>query len=102
MNRIAFLTALLLSGAASGVQAAPNDCQKMGEMAASIMDVRQTGVPKEDLAWLLESGSAEQNAILIKLSNQAYGVEVFGNEEARLQAVLDFQEKAYQACVQGK
>lgn len=96
------MVALLLGGTANAVLAQGKDCKEASEMAASIMDVRQTGVPTSGLAALLNLASPDQRPWLNQLAKQAYEVEVFGSEEKRQQAVLEFKEKNYQACMKGQ
>ncbi|MFY1954944.1 hypothetical protein ACOTCL_18100 [Achromobacter xylosoxidans] len=100
---LAFMTVFLgvsVAAAAPIPKAALDDCKAMSEMANLTMDLRQRGV---SMAKLMDNATEEEDAywrgVQRMLVEQAFNRQRFDTTEARANAISDFENVTYMACL---
>lgn len=96
----ALVCGLLLAPAAQARVATPDLlCGTMGELATSVMQNRQYGVPREDMLALAPEG-AEETPVFRALIAEAYSVPVQATPVGRADAILGFRRAIEASCIQ--
>lgn len=93
MNRLLLVAAIALMPAGAAFAKAPDQCQKISDLAAEAMKARQDGDLLKDAIKSVGDGSKFSEAMVMK----AYQVRVFDSKE-RATAISEFQNAAYREC----
>jgi len=94
MNRLLLVAAIALMPAGAAFAKAPDQCQKISDLAAEAMKARQDGDPLKDAIKSVGDGSKFSEAMVMK----AYQVRVFDDTKERATAISEFQNAAYREC----
>ncbi|WP_312143252.1 hypothetical protein [Stutzerimonas kunmingensis] len=94
MNRLLLIATLALLPAAASFAQAPEQCQKISDLAAEAMKARQDGELLKDAVKSVGDGSKfSENMVM-----NAYKVRVFEESKERATAISEFQNAAYREC----
>lgn len=94
MNRLLMIAALALLPATASFAKAPEQCQKISDLAAEAMKARQDGDLLKDAVKSVGDGSKfSENMVM-----NAYKVRVFEDSKERATAISEFQNAAYREC----
>ncbi len=94
MNRLLIISTLVLLPAAASFAKAPEQCQKISDLAAEAMKARQDGELLKDAVESVGDGSKFSESMVMK----AYKVRVFEDSKERATAISEFQNAAYREC----
>lgn len=94
MNRLLLIAAFALLPAGAALAKAPDQCEKISDLAAEAMKARQEGVLLKDATKSVGDGSRFSEEMVMK----AYQVRVFEDSKERATAISEFQNAAYREC----
>ncbi|MBO9552232.1 hypothetical protein [Pseudomonas sp.] len=94
MNRLLLIAAIVLLPAGVSFAKAPEQCQKISDLAAEAMKARQDGDLLKDAVRSVGDGSKFSEGMVMK----AYKVRVFEDSKERATAISEFQNAAYREC----
>lgn len=94
MTRLLLIAALALLPAGAPFAKAPDQCEKISDLAAEAMKARQDGELLKDATKSVGDGSKFSEGMVMK----AYQVRVFGDSKERATAISEFQNAAYREC----
>ncbi|MCO7526398.1 hypothetical protein NJH54_18040 [Pseudomonas asiatica] len=94
MNRLLLVAAIALMPTGTTFAKAPDQCEKIPDLAAEAMKARQDGDLLKDAVNSVGDGSKFSEAMVIK----AYQVRVFDDNKERGTAISEFQNAAYREC----
>ena len=94
MNRTLLIAAIVLFPAAGSFAKAPEQCQKISDLAAEAMKARQDGDLLKDAIKSVGDGSKFSETMVMK----AYKVRAFEGSKERATAISEFQNAAYREC----
>ncbi|MCO8261476.1 hypothetical protein NC656_07935 [Pseudomonas asiatica] len=94
MNRLLLIVALALLPVGASLAKAPDQCEKISDLAAEAMKARQGGELLKDATKSVGDGSRFSEEMVMK----AYQVRVFENSKERATAISEFQNAAYREC----
>lgn len=93
MKKILFALLVSLSLAAGAQNATAQRCAKLGELASSVMEARQGGVPFTKMIEL-----AEGNKLVEAIVVEAFKIPRYSSEPYQRKAISDFVEKVEVTC----
>ncbi|HDS1744199.1 hypothetical protein [Pseudomonas sp. M2] len=94
MTRMLLIAALFLLPAGASFAKAPDQCEKISDLAAEAMKARQDGDLLKDATRSVGDGSRFSEEMVMK----AYQVRVFDDQKERATAISEFQNAAYREC----
>ncbi|HDS1682182.1 TPA: hypothetical protein QEM39_003761 [Pseudomonas putida] len=94
MPRLLLIVALALLPAGASFAKAPDQCEKISDLAAEAMKARQDGELLKDATKSVGDGSKFSEGMVMK----AYQVRVFEDSKDRATAISEFQNAAYREC----
>ncbi|HGM4965197.1 TPA: hypothetical protein ACKP0L_003518 [Pseudomonas putida] len=94
MNRLMLIAALCLLPGGATFAKAPDQCEKISDLAAEAMKARQDGDLLKDAIRSVGDGSKFSEGMVMK----AYQVRVFEDSKERATAISEFQNAAYREC----
>lgn len=94
MTRLLLIAALALLPAGASFAKAPDQCEKISDLAAEAMKARQDGELLKDATKSVGDGSKFSEGMVMK----AYQVRVFEDSKERATAISEFQNAAYREC----
>jgi len=94
MNRLPLIVTLALLPVGASLAKAPEQCEKISDLAAESMRARQDGELLKDSTKSVGDGSRFSEEMVMK----AYQVRVFEDSKDRATAISEFQNAAYREC----
>ncbi|POF93235.1 hypothetical protein [Pseudomonas putida] len=94
MRRLLLIAAIAMLPAGASFAKAPDQCEKISDLAAEAMTARQDGDLLKDAAKSVGDGSRFSEEMVMK----AYQVRVFDEPKQRATAISEFQNAAYREC----
>lgn len=94
MNRILLIAALTALPFGCSLAKAPDQCEKISNLAEEAMKARQDGNLLKEAISSVGDGSKFSEAMVLK----AYQVRVFDEPKERATAIAEFQNAAYREC----
>ena len=93
MKKIIALLAVMVSFNASA------SCEALEGLSASVMKARQYGVRASELLDMSKDDSPSDKEFLKKLVTMAYKRPIRGSEETKNEAIAEFANELYIACI---
>lgn len=96
------LATILIAGAAyaqKGDKPKGDACKNLGEIAAGIMNYRQSGKPLHEM---MERATSTNNQLLKSIVIEAYERPIFPDAEGRTRTIADFRNDVELVCYKSK
>ncbi|BBR53527.1 hypothetical protein [Pseudomonas putida] len=94
MTRLLLIAAFAMLPTGASFAKAPDQCEKISDLAAEAMKARQDGELLKDATKSVGDGSKFSEGMVMK----AYQVRVFEDSKERATAISEFQNAAYREC----
>jgi len=96
------ITATILGIVSITANAKGVNCDIVGTLSKHIMEARQRNVPMQKAMSIIDTKSEALNTFVKTLVIKAYNEPRYNNNEYRQNAVTDFQNEIYSACVKNQ